>query len=318
MSRAEPLAAGAGAGRVVRACVAPGKPQILLAPEQNPGWASLRDSYAAMRAEIEASRAELLVLYSTQWASIIGHQIQADPAPEWTKVDDDFHELGTMRYSLRMDPDFAERYREKATARGLTARTVAYRGFPIDTGSIVALQLLNPHNRIPACIVSCNMYADRAETVVLGKAARDAVEESGKKVAAVAVTGLSSRMWTDWIEPAEDRIHSAKDDEWNRKLLELLGEGRLEDVSQLARQFSAQAHGDNRMKAIWWLAAFAGASNDYRGTVHDYQPVWGTGAALVTLEPSAGAGGDLEYDEDDAEVYRGDRNVLVTSEEENE
>ncbi len=303
-------------GRVVRAYLAPGRPQILLAPEQNPGWASLRASYDRMRADLEASGAELLVLYSTQWPSIIGHQIQADPRPEWTKVDDDFHELGTLRYSLRMDPEFAAAWCARAQARGLTARTVAYRGFPVDTGSIVALQLLNPDNRIPACIVSCNMYADRAETVVLGKAARDAVEADGRKVAAVAVSGLSNRMWTRWIDPAEDRIHSAKDDEWNRKLLELLAEGRLEDVSQLARQFSAQAHGDSRMKAIWWLAALAGQDNDYRGTVFDYQAVWGTGAALVGLEPHAGAGGDLEYDEDDTEHYRGDRNVLVGGEEE--
>ncbi len=151
---------------------------------------------------------------------------------------------------------------------------------------------------------------------MLGRAGRDAVLGSGKRVAAVAVPGLSNRLWTRWIDPAEDRIHSAKDDEWNRKLLELLGEGRLEDVSQLARQFSAQAHGDSRMKAIWWLSAFAGASNDYRGQVYDYQAVWGTGAGLVMLEPRAGGGGDLEYDEDDTEVYRGDRDVLAGRQEE--
>ncbi|MBC8329526.1 MAG: hypothetical protein H8E31_12355, partial [Planctomycetes bacterium] len=189
-------------GSVVRACVVPGKPQILLAPEANPGWASLRASYQRMRVDLEASGAELLVLYSTQWASIIGHQIQADPAPAWTKVDDDFHQLGTLRYALRMDSEFAELYRAKAAARGLTARTVAYRGFPIDTGSIVALQLLNPDNRLPACIVSCNMYADRAETVGLGKAARDAVLEAGKRVASVGGSGRLNPRWCGRSYPA--------------------------------------------------------------------------------------------------------------------
>lgn len=301
-----------GGGTVVRACLVPGKPQPLLAPERNPGWASLRAAFARLRGELEESGAELLLLYSTQWTSIIGHQIQADPAPAWSKVDEDFHALGTMRYRLRMDPAFAELYRACAAARGLTARTVAYRGFPIDTGTIVALQLLNPDNRLPACVVSCNLYADRAETVVLGKAARDAVAASGRKVAAIAVSALSNRLWTRWIDPLEDCIHSAKDDEWNRKLLELLAAGRLEDVAQLARQFSAEAHGDSRMKAIWWLAALAGRANDYRGQVLDYQAVWGSGAAVVSLVPAAGGGGDLEYDEDDSERFAGDRDVVAS------
>ena len=58
---------------------------------------------------------------------------------------------------------------------------------------------------------------------------------------AVAVTALSNRLHTKPIPFAEDRISSLKDDEWNKKLLELFAEGRLEDVSQLARTFSQEA-----------------------------------------------------------------------------
>ena len=82
-----------------------------------------------------------------------------------------------------MDSVFAEACVEKAKERGLQARTVNYDAFPIDTGSITALSLLNPENRIPATIVSSNMYANRSETIVLGKAIRDALtEEKGKHV----------------------------------------------------------------------------------------------------------------------------------------
>ncbi len=299
-------------GEVVGGWIVPGRPQVLLQPEANPGWTVLHESYAQVRRDIEALNPDLVLLYSTQWVSIIGHQFQADPEPDWHLVDQDFHQLGTMHYKLRMDPAFASSYEAKAKARGLTARTVAYRGFPIDTGSIVALSLLNPDNRFPAGIVSCNMYADRGETLVLGKAGRDAIESSGKRVALVAVTALSNRMWTEWIDPKDDRIHSLKDDEWNRKLLELLAEGRLEDVSQLARLFSQQAHADSKLKALWWLASCMGQHNNYRGKVYAYEPVWGTGAALVGLTPDAEVAGGLEYDEDDVELYRGDRNVLTS------
>ena len=296
---------------VVAGFIVPGRPHPLLNPEGNPGWASLRSAYEQVRAEIERLDPDLILLYSTQWVTIIGHQMQADPEPTWHLVDQDFHELGTVHYKLRIDADFAHAYVAKAKQRGLTARAVAYRGFPIDTGSIVALSLLNPDNKYAAGIVGCNMYADRAETLVLGKAARDAIDTSGKRTVAIAVTALSNRMWTDWIDPADDRIHSLKDDEWNRKLLELLGEGRLEDVAQLARTFHRQAHGDSKLKAIWWLTAVMGQNNEYSGKIYDYQAIWGTGAALVGLTPDASATGDLEYDEDDVEFYKGDRNVLV-------
>jgi len=301
-------------GRFVGGLIAPGKPHILLAPDQNPQWQSMYDSFARARAAIQALEPDLLLLYSTQWPSIIGHQIQADPEPKWRLVDQDFHALGTMDYTLRIDPEFAAVYDQKAKARGLTSRTVAYHGFPVDTGTVVALELLDPERTIPAGVVSCNMYADRSETLILGKAARDAIEETGRRAVAVAVTALSNRMWTRWIDPSEDRIHSRKDDEWNRKLLDLLSQGRLEDVSQLARQFTAQAHGDSKLKAIWWLSACLGQNNDFTGEVFDYQPVWGSGAALVSLLPQPSKTLKLEYDEDGAEYYKGDRNVLATEE----
>ncbi|MDP6963691.1 MAG: hypothetical protein QGF46_05940, partial [Planctomycetota bacterium] len=282
-----------------------------LAPEQNPGWQRLHDSFAAAREQLIQSEAELLLIYSTQWHSIIGHQMQADPRPQWSKVDDDFHALGTINYDLRVDPDFAAAYCDAAQKRGLAARTVAYKGFPVDTGSLVVAQLLNPDNRIPMGMVSCNVYADRGETLVLGKAARDAIESSGKKVAVVVATSLSNRMFTTTIDPSADKIYSQKDDEWNRKLLELLEQGRLEDVSQLARQFASEAHGEQRMKAMWWLAAVMGETNNYNGRLFGYEAVYGTGQALLSLTPQQSSSQLFEYDEDSSEVYQGDRNILA-------
>ena len=295
---------------ILRGYIVPGRPHPLLCPERAEPWQRLRDAFVEVREEIQQSGADVLLLYSTQWLSVIGHQIQADPEPEWTLVDQEWHELGEMPYRFRMDADFAHAYQRAAAKRGLHARTVAYHGFPIDTGTVVALKLLDPDNRIPACVVSCNMYADRAETLVLGKAARDALRAQNKKAVAIGVTALSNRMFTRPIEPEDDRISSVKDDEWNRKLLEILAEGRLEDVAQHAREFTAQANGDQKLKAVWWLAALMGQHNDFEGQVFEYQPLVGTGAALVGLTPSADQAADLEFDEEDVEVFTGDREVL--------
>lgn len=291
----------------------PGLPHPLLCPERNAGWTRLRQAFEEARLRMVAEKPDLLLVYSTMWISIIGHQIQADPAPRWVHVDELFHDLGSIPYEFRIDASFADRLREACEARKLSARTVAYHGFPIDTGSVVALKLLDPDNAIPAVIVSSNMYSDRAETIVLGKACRDAIEASGKRVAVVVVGTLSNRLFTDFVDPAQDHVHSLKDDEWNRKILEFLAAGRLEDTAQLSREIQRQIRIPKvvNFKPMWFWSAVMGQHNRYVGRVHAYEALYGTGAAVVSLVPAPAGVGDKEFDEDDVEVYRGDRNVLA-------
>lgn len=295
---------------IQKAYIVPGQPHPLLAPDRNAGWASLRRSYEAVGREIAKSGAELLLVYSTQWFSVIGHLFQVHPKPSWTLVDQNWYEFGSIPYEFRIDPEFGKLYCGIAKSRGMQAATVAYHGFPIDTGTVVALKLLNPDNAIPASIVSCNIYAEREETRALGVAGRAAIDAYGKKTVVVCVTNFSNRYEVADMDPAQDKISSQKDDEWNRKLLEMFGEGRLEDVAQVARDFAREANADMGFKAIWWLGAVMGEHNKYDGKVWDYQPVWGTGNAIVELTPNdrkqmdwekefdeGPAGGDMKLDE---------------------
>ncbi len=300
------------AGELVKSLIVPAHPHPVLCPEKNAGWQKIRDAYDEARKQIEESDADLIIIYSTLWPSVIGHQIQADPNPEWVMVDADFHDLGSIHYSLKIDTEFAEAWNSANISRGLESRTVAYHGFPIDVGSVVALELLNPNNRIPAVICSTNVYSNRAETTVLAKACMDVVKAQGKKAVAVSVMSLSNRMFTEPIEPHEDRIHSLKDDEWNRKILEFLSQGRLEDVSQLSRTIHDQIRVKKvvAFKPMWWLSAMNDNRNDLTGDVLAYEAIHGAGASVVVLNPESNGTGDKEYDEDNVEFYGGDRNVL--------
>ena len=267
----------------------PPHPHPLLCPDGNSGYRNLRQAFEDCAKKIEESDADIILVYSTTWPSVVGHQIQALEKPVWTHVDDDFHYLGSMPYEFSIDVDFANSMKDAAVARGLYARTVAYDGFPIDTGSVVALSLLNPENRIPAVILSSNMYANRSETIVLGKAARDTLHSQGKKAVVVVVSSLSNRMFTEHIDPSEDRIHSQKDDDWNQKILEFFADGRLEDLSQLSRDI----HGQIRVQKVvaykpaWFMASTMGQHNNYDGDVLAYEPLHGSGGAVITLTPSA-------------------------------
>ncbi|HIF46383.1 MAG TPA: hypothetical protein EYQ73_06305 [Candidatus Poseidoniales archaeon] len=303
-------------GEIVMSLVVPPHPHPVLCPEKNPGWQAIRDAYDAAAAQIEESGADLIIIYSTLWPSIIGHQIQAQQHPEWVMVDADFHDLGSIPYRLSIDTKFAHAWNDANHARGLTSRTVDYDGFPVDVGSVVALELLNRGNRIPAVICSTNVYSNRAETTVLAKACLDVVKAQGKKAVAVSVMSLSNRMFTEPIQPEEDRIHSLKDDEWNQKMLELMADGRLEDVGQLSRTIHSQIRIKKvvAFKPMWWLSAMNGNRNDLTGEVLAYEAIHGAGAAVVALSPESCGTGDKEYDEDDVEFYGGDRGVLDNTE----
>ncbi len=304
-------------GQVVGSFVVPVHPHTVLAPEQNEGWQRLRDAFDIAAQTIKDLDADLLVIYSTTWPSIIGHQIQSDPNPEWVMVDHDFHDLGSIEYSFNIDQDFAHAWDDANRKRGLQSRCVNYKGFPIDVGSVVALTLLNPDNAIPAVIVSSNMYANRSETTVLAKSCLDVIKAQGRRAVAVTAMSLSNRMFTDFINPEEDKIHSLKDDEWNLKILEFLKQGRLEDVGQLSRTIQRQIRVQKvvAFKPMWWLSAMNGNRNDLSGEVLAYEPIHGAGGAVVSIDPTPSGAGDKEYDEDDVEYFHGERGVLDTIDE---
>ncbi len=274
-------------GSLVTACyVVPGVPHTLLASDKNPGWKRLRESMERVRDEIAASDAEMILYFSTQWLTVLGYLFQADPNPKWTLVDHNWHEFGSVHYDFKVDSGFAHVYAEDVKAMGHYTRAVNYKGFPIDTGTVVAQKILNPGNRLPVSMASCNMYAEKQESLSIGQAAMRAIEKHGKRVAVVCVSGFSSRYHTEEIPFEKDHISSAKDDEWNRKILEILGEGNLEDVSEVAREYSRQANADMGFRGIWWLNGLAGKTNDFEGHVFGYEPVFGTGQAVVGLYPT--------------------------------
>jgi 2-aminomuconate deaminase len=303
-------------GQLIDSFVVPVHPHTVLAPEKNEGWGKLRQAYDDASKRIQDSGADLLIIYSTTWPSIIGHQIQADPNPQWVMVDNDFHDLGSIEYSFNIDSEFAHAWNAANKARGLQSRTISYHGFPIDVGSVVALTLLNPGNKIPAVIVSSNVYSNRSETTVLAKACLDVIKSTGRKAVAVTAMSLSNRMFTEDIDPKDDKIHSLKDDEWNRKILEFLSEGRLEDVSQLSRTIHRQIRVQKvvTFKPMWWLSAMNENRNNLTGEVLAYEAIHGAGGAVVHLNPTPSGVGEKEYDEDNVEVFGGERGVLDSAE----
>ena len=175
-------------GTIIGAYIVPGLPH-LTSDRPSESWEQLRRGLRQAGEHIKTLRPDALVIYSTQWISVLGHLFQADPNPKGLHVDDNWYEYGDFPFNLRSDVDLSSNAAKIARSLGLATNTVNYKGFPIDTGTLVALRFLNADSSIPLAVVSCNIYAGQEDSLKLGKAMHQAIVESGKRVVVVAVTG---------------------------------------------------------------------------------------------------------------------------------
>jgi len=255
----------------------PGLPHLVF---ENGARADLKAALKQAADHAQATGADVLVIYSSQWISVLGHSLQADPNPHGIHVDENWYDLGDFEFSFKVDTELAERIAEKGGKYGLAMKLVNYDGFPVDTGTLVALEYFNPENRLPVVVVSANIYAGQEESIHLGEATRQAIGASGRKAILINVSGLSHRFFTQEISPDTDRICREEDENWNQKMLELMRAGKMDEAVKLGPEFARQAQADMMFKGFYWLA---GALNmaSRPAKVMAYGPIWGTGACVV-------------------------------------
>jgi 2-aminophenol/2-amino-5-chlorophenol 1,6-dioxygenase alpha subunit len=272
-------------GTIQRAYIVPGLPH-LVSSQSVESWEMLRRGLKQAGEHIETLQPDVIVLYSTQWISVLGHSFQTNPHPKGLHVDENWYELGDLPFDLRVDEALGTRAAAIASSLGLATKTVNYEGFPLDTGTLVALRFLDPTSAIPVALVSCNIYAGQEDSLKLGRVMRQAIEESGKRAVAVACTGLSGRFFTEEIDPRTDHISRAEDDTWNLRILDLIAQGGNAEVLTLSSEFAQAAVADMGFKAFAWLMGVLDTPAT-AGSVLAYGPIWGTGAAVVEYELGA-------------------------------
>ena len=272
---------GRNGNTVVAAFLVPGTPLPLLRPEA-PGWKALFEGYEAAARSLERARPDVLLVYSTQWVAVLDQLWQTRPRVRGIHVDENWHAFGDLVYDFDIDAELAQACIDQSDDIGVRSKPVNYDRFPIDTGTIVAANLLNPESRWPLAVASNNLYHDGALTGRLAALAVQCAADQGKRVALIGVGGLSGAVHRRAIDPAEDSFAGDADDHWNCRLLEALIAGDTSQLRALLPDYAANARADMGMKHLEWL--LGGMGPQWCGAVvHAYGPVWGSGAAVVEL-----------------------------------
>jgi 2-aminophenol/2-amino-5-chlorophenol 1,6-dioxygenase alpha subunit len=265
---------------VVSAFLVPGSPLPRLRPEILP-WGRLAAACQRAGRALAASKPDTVLMYSTQWFAVLDQQWLTRRRSQGLHVDENWYEHGDLPYDLHADTEVAHACAAATGRIGVQSRGVNYDGFPIDTGTIVASQLLGVGTpERPLVVASNNLYHDAQTTEKLAALAVACAEEQGRRIAVVGVGGLSGSQFRTEIDLRGDRIASPDDDKWNQRVLQLIESGDVRQLRGLLPEFCAQARVDMGFKHFHWvLGALKGRFPGAR--VHGYGPTYGSGAAVI-------------------------------------
>lgn len=265
------------------AALVPGMPHVLAA-EPAPSWARLGDAMRRTGDRLRAAGVQTVVMVSTQWFTVLGHQVQTDPHLVGTHCDENWYryDYGRQRYDIPVDTELALAWADAIDARGLQSRRTRYAGFPVDNGTITAMNLLDPEHRFGLALVSCNLYAGADAMQVLGEAAAAAADGLGRRIGVVVVSGLSSQLIQKWISPGDDRVSDGHET-WDRRMVDLIVDRKHEDVLALREEYARAARADSQLRVYPFLVG-AGVGALESCELLEYGPIWGTGAAVVNWQ----------------------------------
>lgn len=267
---------------VVGAFLLPGSPLPVLRGDAAP-YAPTLQAMREVRDRIRALKPDVLLVYSTQWLAVLDQLWQTRARVSGLQVDDNWHELGTLRYDLRIDTNLARACVRACTEAGITAKGVDYDGFPIDIGTIAVNSVVNPHGEIPVVIAANNIYHDWARTRKLGEIAVASAIDQGKRVVVLGIGGLSGTIFRDERDFAADHVASEADDAWNRQILARIEAGNAEALVSEVPIYCRDARADMGIKHLAWLLGCLG--DEYQGAdVLAYGPTYGAGAAVVAFK----------------------------------
>jgi 2-aminophenol/2-amino-5-chlorophenol 1,6-dioxygenase alpha subunit len=264
---------------VVSAFLIPGSP-LPFVQRDNPPWGAMAAAMEKAAAALAASKPDTIAIYSTQWLAVLDQLWQMRAHVIGVHVDENWHEYGELPFDMRTDIELTEAAIAATPSYGIRSKGVDYDEFPVDTGTIVASQFLDPGKKYTSVVTANNLYHDWAVTENLGRVVREQADNLERRVAIIGVGGLSGSFFRHVIDVADDHIANPEEDAWNKRILEMMERGDIAALLAACPEYAAQARAEMGFKHFAYLlgglgGTFAGA------TVHHYGPLYGSGGAVV-------------------------------------
>ena len=268
---------------VKAAFLLPSSPLPYFRPD-NPPWQPLHAAMQLCGERVAALKPDVLIVYPTSWIAVLDQQWQARKQLSGEHVDHNWFEYGELRYDLRADTELVASCVAAANLKGLHSKAVDYDQFPIDTGTIVAMNYLNGQGRIPVVITSNNVYHDAAKTRQIAATAIAAAAAQGKSAVVVAIGELSGEFYRHDIDISQDRVIVGPNGDLNQPMLDHLVRGDFATFSTQLDDYARRAKVDFGFKHMHFLLEAVGGKPKHAELLA-YAPLYGKGGAVLQLTP---------------------------------
>lgn len=248
-----------------------------------PPFESLQKGYALAAQALAEVKPDVILAYSTQWLAVLDELWQTRAHLKGVHVDENWYDWGNLAFDISVDTELAKACVEASKEADVKAKAVDYDEFPIDSGTIVMANALDPEHRMRFVLASNNLYHDGLTTEKLAAKAVETATRMGRRVALVGVGGLSGTVFRHRMDLKQDHIAQPVDDTLNRELLDLLKSGNEHDLRAFLPSYATQAKADMGMKHLHWL--LGGMGGRWNGAqVLGYGPCYGSGQAILQFQ----------------------------------
>ncbi len=281
-------------GEIVAAAVVSHVPSVMAPEAARKAISGGKDTtlaagFADLRAALDTTRAEVLIIFDTHWFTTVEHVFAGAPHFRGEYTSEELPSLiRDHAYDFPGAPALAERMAEVGKERSVRLANATSPNLPLHYPTLNLLHYLRKDERVLS--IGVCQTAEAHNFIGLGEVLAEAISRSDARVALLAAGGMSHRFWPmdsllehgGW-DPANLRTPEAR--AMDERILELWREGDHASVLDLYpeyRGFAPEGFFGHYLMMVGALGA--GACRAQGRQLSDYENAVGTGQVHVWFD----------------------------------
>lgn len=230
----------------------------------------------------EAAGVDTIVVFDTHWLVNTAYHINAQDHYKGIYTSNEFPQfIQNLEYEYDGRPELGDEIARIAGEKGVRMMSHHVATLDLEYGTLVPMRYINPEGRMKILsIAAWCPWHEMTDSIRIGQAVRQAIEESDLNVAVLASGSLSHRIHDSNDAPAG--IHTISDEFYRQvdlRVVDLWKEGRNEEFIKMLPLYSTVCHGEGFMHDTAMLFGLLGGGA-YGGKAEiltDYFTSSGTG-----------------------------------------
>ncbi|MFA7415312.1 MAG: 3,4-dihydroxyphenylacetate 2,3-dioxygenase [Rhizobium sp.] len=230
----------------------------------------------------EAAGVDTIVVFDTHWLVNTAYHINAQDHYKGIYTSNEFpHFIQNLEYEYDGRPELGDEIARIAGEKGVRMMSHHVATLDLEYGTLVPMRYINPVGRMKILsIAAWCPWHEMTDSIRIGQAVREAIEESDLNAAVLASGSLSHRIHDSNDAPAG--IHTISDEFYRQvdlRVIDLWKEGRNEEFIRMLPLYSTVCHGEGFMHDTAMLFGLLGGGS-YGGKAEiltDYFTSSGTG-----------------------------------------